>query len=268
MATYVVGDLQGCLPDLLRLLDKLNFSDTDQLWLTGDLVNRGPDSLGSLRFVKGLGAQARTVLGNHDLHLLATYYGNQAPKRKDTFDEILAASDCAELMNWLVQQPLVIHEPAFDVYMSHAGLYPGWTPAQALLLSNEVEAVLHDPSARLNFFAEMYGAEPAYWDEKLTGIERLRFITNALTRMRLVSSEAPYALDMQFKEELTDVPESLSPWFAKAELAAGARWLFGHWAALNAQTNHSQFIALDSGCVWGRFLTSYCIETGQIVTSR
>lgn len=269
MSTYVVGDLQGCLPDLQQLLDKLNFEPArDQLWLTGDLVNRGPDSLGSLRFIKSLGDSARTVLGNHDLHLLAIAAGVATPKRKDTLDDILRAPDCGELMDWLAIQPLIIHCPQQQVYMSHAGLYPGWSAVQALGYAREVEAVLADPTQRPAFFQAMYGAEPAAWSDALQGFDRLRFITNACTRMRVVSRAAPYQLDMQFKEAVAAIATDQCPWFERAQLAANERWLFGHWAALEAHSGQPQFIALDSGCVWGRHLTAYCLESGQITTSR
>lgn len=267
MALYVVGDLQGCFGELQQLLETVQFDKTrDVLWLTGDLVNRGPQSLACLRFVHSLGAAARTVLGNHDLHLLAIALGNASIKKKDTLTEILSAPDCEELIAWLRQQPLMIIDEQRKIAMTHAGIFPGWTLPQARTLAQEVEATLQSDRC-VNFLQHMYGNEPDRWNEKLTGLDRLRFITNAFTRMRIctVSDKARHrhTLEFRYKEEVSGIPAGYVPWFTQFTPPAGWRVLFGHWAALEAHTGIESIISLDSGCVWGRYLTMLRIDDGQ-----
>ena len=212
MATYAVGDIQGHLEPLQRVLDQARFDPaSDRLWLVGDLVNRGPESLGTLRFLRQLGSTVVAVLGNHDLHLLAVALTDRAPRRKDTLDPVLSAPDRDELLDWLRRRPLVYHEPGLDAVLVHAGLPFVFSLEQALARSREVEAVLSgdDPAA---FLAEMYGNEPAAWQPDLTGVDRLRVIVNYFTRMRFIDAEG--RLDLAAKESAARAPGGYFPWGA------------------------------------------------------
>lgn len=265
MSTYVVGDLQGCYTPLRRLLDAVHFdSSKDVLWLTGDLVNRGPESLACLRFVRDLGAAAVTVLGNHDLHLLAVALGGKPAKRKDTLDGILGASDREALLHWLRYRPLMHVDEQRRLALVHAGIYPGWTLTQAHVCAQEVEDVLQSDDGEA-FLRDMYGNEPAVWCDTLEGMDRLRFITNAFTRMRICSPSN--TLEFSFKGAVPEIPAGYAPWFTRTQLPEGWRILFGHWAALNACTGHDNIIALDSGCVWGGCLTLLRLDDGTVYTS-
>lgn len=264
MATYVVGDLQGCLDPLRELLDRVHFNPaSDQLWLTGDLVNRGPASLACLRFIKNLGASAVTVLGNHDLHLLAIARAGLPHKRKDTLDEILNAPDRVELLDWLCQQPLMFVDEAKKCALVHAGVFPGWTLAQAQQRASEVEAVLQSDRCT-EFLRHMYGDQPDNWSDELKDFDRWRFITNAFTRMRICATDQKHlnALELRYKEDVGKIPKGYVPWFTRYQPPSGWRILFGHWAALLAETGVENIIALDSGCVWGRFLTLLRLDDG------
>ncbi len=252
MTQYAVGDLQGCYDELRRLLDQVRFDPAcDQLWVVGDLVNRGPKSLQTLRFVRGLDQAARVVLGNHDLHLLAVARGAQKCKRKDSFQDILQAPDGNELTHWLAQQPLLIEDPALGLVMTHAGLPHIWTLAQAAGYAREVEAVLQGPQANA-FLTAMYGNEPACWSDSLSGLTRLRVITNYLTRMRFVGADG--TLDFGNKFEPENAPPGFKAWFEYPRTES-TRILFGHWAALMGKLQHERYIGLDTGCVWGNHLT-------------
>lgn len=267
MSTYVVGDLQGCYHELQQLLSTVTFDPVkDVLWLTGDLVNRGPHSLACLRFVKSLGKAARTVLGNHDLHLLAVAMSGASGKKKDTLSDILSAPDRDELMQWLRQQPLMVVDDARKLALVHAGIFPDWTIAQARNLAQEVETVLQSDNC-LHFLQHMYGNEPDNWSESLYGLDRLRFITNAFTRMRICAvsrkPEKNNALELRYKEGLEGIPAGYAPWFTRFVSPPGWRVLFGHWAALETHTGIDNIIALDSGCIWGRHMTLLRIEDGQ-----
>lgn len=267
MALYAIGDVQGCREALEDLLDLIRFDPArDRLWLAGDLVARGPDSLGVLRLVKSLGDAADTVLGNHDLHLLAVHYGISQAKPKDRTEPVLAAPDRQELMEWLRRRPLLLHDATFDCVLTHAGIPPMWSLDTARRLAHELEAVLQGAEISI-FLAEMYGNEPALWSESLSGYTRLRVITNYLTRMRLLTADG--ALDLSYKEGLDAVPAGLVPWFdaPNPELTV-RKLLFGHWAALAGHTGNDRFIALDTGCVWGRYLTAYRIDDGVFFASR
>lgn len=268
MALYAVGDVQGCLAALEDLLEQVAFdAERDTLWLAGDLVARGPDSLGVLRLVRDLGGAAETVLGNHDLHLLAVHYGITEAKARDHTRPVLEAPDRIELMDWLRHRPLLLEDAAHGVVLTHAGIHPAWSPDTARRLAREVEAELRSPEIAI-FLMHMYGNEPARWSESLHGMTRLRVITNHLTRMRLLH-EGDLALDLHFKEELADAPPGLRAWFDFPNPRLGAsRVLFGHWAALNGHTGNPRFIALDTGCVWGGHLTAYRVDDGQVFTSR
>lgn len=262
MALYAIGDVQGCKEALEDLLARIQFdAGKDQLWFAGDLVARGPDSLGVLRLVKNLGPAAETVLGNHDLHLLAVHYGITSAKNRDLTEAILEAPDRHELMEWLRHRPLFLQNPQHDCVLTHAGIPPFWSAEKTAALAQEVEAVLQS-DAITDYLAAMYGNEPDYWQDDLEGFVRLRVITNFLTRMRLVSAEG--CMDFQFKEELTDIPDGLFPWFKLPNPALHHRLvLFGHWAALKGQTGSTRFIGLDTGCVWGGQLTAYRVEDGR-----
>ena len=234
MATYAVGDLQGCLKPLLCLLDEVSFNpECDQLWCCGDLVNRGPESLQSLRFVHKLGKAARVVLGNHDLHLLAVAFTDKKASKVDTFAEILAADDAQHLLHWLRQQPLIHSDHGYT--MVHAGIPAWWSVADATARAAEVEAVLRSDDYS-DFLHLMYGNEPSQWRDDLAGFDRLRLITNYLTRMRYVNNDN--SLDLTHKQPLEQAPEHCHAWFEGKDRQAGEdKILFGHWllCKVNAQ---------------------------------
>ena len=259
MADYAIGDLQGCLEAFDCLLAKIDFRpDQDRLFLAGDLINRGPDSLGTLRRVFQLRDNVHSVLGNHDLHLLAVAHGATRSKRKDTLAEILDAPDRAELLTWLQHCPLLIDIPEHNATLTHAGIPPLWTLDEARSRAREVEAVLKDTRCS-EFFHHMYGNQPAGWDESLTGPDRWRVITNHFTRMRFVDSDG--ALDLTTKGEADDPPRGYLPWFRHPHRkATDSRLLFGHWAALEGQTGTDKVDALDTGCVWGGSLTALRLD--------
>jgi bis(5'-nucleosyl)-tetraphosphatase (symmetrical) len=261
MAIYAVGDIQGCHTELVQLLDKIRFDPgADKLWLVGDLVNRGADSLQVLRLVKSLGDSAITVLGNHDLHLLAVANGIGRLHRGDTLDEILAASDREELLHWLRHQRLMHVEGEF--VLVHAGLLPGWTVAQAAGLAREVESALqhHD---YIDFLAHMYGNKPDVWSADLTGYKRLRVITNALTRMRICTDSGEMEFD--FKAEQENIPAGYRPWFdIPGRASADVTVIFGHWSALGLMLKPNA-IALDTGCLWGGPLTAIRLDNREII---
>ncbi|MFY9179672.1 MAG: symmetrical bis(5'-nucleosyl)-tetraphosphatase [Venatoribacter sp.] len=261
MATYAIGDVQGCFEPLQRLLAKVKFKpEQDCLWFAGDLVNRGPRSLEVLRFIKGL-PHKQVVLGNHDLHLLAVYYGGHSLKKHDTMQDILAAPDCDELLNWLRHQPLLVSSPNQEWCMTHAGLPPFWSVPQATNLSQEVEQFIQSEQAK-EFFAVMYGNHPDRWSERLTGLDRLRCIVNYLTRMRFVGQANE--LDLVSKEGSGTAPAGFKPWFEYPRKSAPSKLLFGHWAALEGITNTPNIYALDTGCVWGSKLTALRLEDSQL----
>jgi bis(5'-nucleosyl)-tetraphosphatase (symmetrical) len=252
---YAIGDVQGCERELRALLKLIGFSaDRDQLWLVGDLVNRGPGSLAVLRLVRALGDNAIVVLGNHDLHLLALAHKAARYRKSDTLEEVLRAPDCDALLGWLVQRPLA-HAQGNDL-MVHAGLVPQWDSAQALALSAEVSHALRRHPQRL--FENMYGNEPDCWDEALSGTERLRFTINVLTRMRVCTAEGRVDLDM--KGPPPPPPSPMRPWFEHpTRRSRAARVIFGHWSALGL-VRRAGVIGLDTGCAWGGALTAYDLD--------
>jgi bis(5'-nucleosyl)-tetraphosphatase (symmetrical) len=255
---YAIGDLQGCVEELRALLTRLRFSaDRDRLWFVGDLVNRGPDSLATLRLVRALGDNAVVVLGNHDLHLLAVAYGVQRRRRSDTLDAVLAAPDREALIEWLRLQPLA-HLEGSDL-MVHAGLVPQWTAARTVALAAEVGGALRrDPRALLE---HMYGDEPERWDERLAGAERLRFIINVLTRLRLCTADG--RVDISIKGPPPPPPSPLRPWFEHPQRASrDVRVIFGHWSALGL-VERAGVLGLDSGCVWGGALTGADLDSDR-----
>lgn len=256
MATYAVGDIQGCFASLEALLEKCSFSpEFDRLWLVGDLVNRGPRSLDTLRFVKSLGDRAVTVLGNHDLSLLMAAEGFGKRHRSDTIDDILAAPDRDELLHWLRHQRLM-HVQG-DYAMVHAGLLPAWSVAEARALAGEVEQALQAENCR-EFLANMWGSEPGAWDPGLTGWPRLRVIVNAMTRMRFCSPAGE--MDFKAKGELNQAPVGYLPWFeVPGRRSAAAVLVTGHWSALGLRLEPN-LLALDSGCLWGGKLSALRLE--------
>jgi len=261
MATYAVGDLQGCLEPLKCLLRQVAFDPAvDRLWLVGDLVNRGPQSLETLRFLYGMRESLVCVLGNHDLHLLAAAKNIERMKKSDTLREILEAPDCAELMEWLRQQKLMHYDEQREVAMTHAGIPPQWSLRKALKYAEEVETALRDDNLLPAFLDGMYGNEPAKWDSELKGVARLRVITNYFTRMRFCTAEGK--LDLKSKEGLDTAPPGYKPWFQhKERKTRGLRIIFGHWAALEGDVHEPGISALDTGCVWGGSLTLMNVDS-------
>lgn len=255
MSVYAIGDLQGCYDPFRRLLDTIEFEpDRDELWLTGDLVNRGPKSLKTLRYVRSLGAAAITVLGNHDLHLLALAHDIRYSGDKfDSLWKVLAADDCDELLDWLRCRPLAHFDKQLNTLMVHAGVPPQWTVKKTLARAREVEEELKGDDYE-EFLANMYGNSPRRWTSGLSGQKRLRIIVNALTRMRMVDEDG--RLDFTHTGPPETAGKGLVPWF-RAENARwrGSRVVFGHWSALGLIVE-PELIAVDTGCVWGRDLTA------------
>lgn len=260
MPTYAIGDIQGCREQLERLLETINFDPSeDRLWLAGDLINRGPDSLGTLRLLYGIREQLNIVLGNHDLHMLAAAQFPPFASSKDTFTDILESEDRESLLNWLTQQPL-LQENA-DYLMTHAGILPEWSVEDARVFAKEAEAAYQSDGAD-NYYRAMYGNLPEYWDAALTGVDRLRFITNVFTRMRYRTVDG--ALKMHYKATIADAPDDLIPWYENSAIDwQGKTLLIGHWAALQTQQPRKDLICLDTGCVWGNKLSAFCLETKQ-----
>ncbi len=262
MGTYAIGDIQGCFSALEKLLTHIQFDPKkDTLWFTGDLVNRGPESLEALRFVKQLGPKHHTVLGNHDLHLLAVASGAHAGWAEDTLSDILAAPDRDELLTWLRQQPLLYHDAQQEFVMVHAGLASNWNLDTAKKLAREVETILQSNKAT-EFFHHMYGNQPDQWDPTLKDFDRLRCITNYFTRSRFCYPDG--RLELKNKGTLDSHPQNLVPWFQVPNRAnAALKIIFGHWAALGGVTNTPNTFALDTGCVWGFSLTAMRLEDGK-----
>jgi bis(5'-nucleosyl)-tetraphosphatase (symmetrical) len=260
MATYAVGDVQGCAAELETLLDRIDFSAArDRLWFVGDLVNRGPRSLDVLRLVAGLGDAAIVVLGNHDLHLLAAAHGHAELHDHDRFlRPILAARDRGPLLGWLQSRSMLHHDESLGMTMLHAGLPPQWDIATARRCAGELEQALRgDRSGAL--FERMYGNQPDLWRDDLEGVDRLRFITNALTRLRACDAEGRMLL--RFKGPLARLPVGAVPWFrAAGRRTEGSRIVCGHWSALGYR-DEAGVLALDTGCVWGGALTAQRLDT-------
>ncbi|MEP7314453.1 MAG: symmetrical bis(5'-nucleosyl)-tetraphosphatase [Pseudomonadota bacterium] len=258
MARYAIGDLQGCYDELRELLDALRFSsDRDQLVFTGDLVNRGPDSLKVLRFVRAMAGNAVTVLGNHDLHLLAHHYDPRSKLRRgDTLDAVLKAPDREALAAWLLQRPLAIHDPARNELLIHAGLVPQWTAVDAASAASEAsQALQRDPE---NFLKNMYGNEPDQWRPDLKKPDRLRFTINVLTRLRFCTADG--RVDLKLKEAPDAARPPFAPWFKhRPRKSATTRVIFGHWSTLGYY-REPLLLCLDTGCVWGGALTALNLD--------
>ena len=266
MASYAIGDVQGCHDQLLALLDHIKFDPArDRLRFAGDLVNRGPRSTDVLRFVRSLGGSAESVLGNHDLHLLAACHGLRKPSRGDTLREVLDAPDRDELLEWLRTRPVLDEDPATGNVLVHAGVAPGWDLPTARACARELETVLRG-DALVDFLGKMYGDEPRQWRDGLKGYERLRFITNAFTRMRYCDRRG--RLDFSEKRPPGKQARGLTPWFAvRKRKTRGLRIVFGHWATLQVaqplDPAHG-VIHVDTGCVWGGTLTALREDDGEM----
>lgn len=260
MQNFVIGDIQGCYKGLRSLLKKAKFDpNKDKLWAVGDLVARGPNSLETLKYLHDLGAHFETVLGNHDLHLIAMAHGLNTPKAADKLDPLMQHKSFSKLIDWLMTKPLAA-KPSKGVFISHAGLYPAWSVKEALRLSDEVTADLRNNASA--FLKEMYGNTPTLWEQQLDGAKKNRFVVNAFTRMRYLDG-----LELEFKTKCSPElsPPNLQPWFEvnNAKLKPKSVIIFGHWASLMGNTQKKNIIGLDTGYVWGKELSLYQIETKQ-----
>ena len=260
MATYAIGDIQGCFDELRRLVDSFAFNPArDRIWFVGDLVNRGPKSLQVLRFVRALGERAISVLGNHDLHLLVVAAGLGKPRLDDTLADVLAAPDRDELLAWLRARPLLHREG--DYLLVHAGLLPAWDEAQAERLAREVEGLLGGPGHR-EFLRHLYGSQPDHWSDDLDGADRTRVIVNAMTRMRFCDNAG--VMEFKTKGEMAAAPAGYLPWFEVPGRAASRSTIIcGHWSALGVKLA-PKLLMLDSGCVWGRNLTAIRLDDRRL----
>lgn len=256
MTTYVIGDVQGCYHSLMHLLETVQFNASkDKLWFVGDVINRGAGSLEVLRWLYAHQVQVQMVLGNHDLHTLVVAEGFVKAHRSDTLDALINAPDAQILLNWLRAQPLAYMEHGF--LMVHAGLLPQWTAQQAILLAQEVETALQADNYR-DFLANMYGNTPDSWHDDLQGWDRLRVITNAMTRLRVCSAQG--AMEFKFKGTLKQLPNDLMPWFKISQRASSdTPIVFGHWSALGLMQDANVW-SLDTGCLWNGKLTALCLE--------
>lgn len=262
MAIYAIGDVQGCYAPLQKLLARLTFDAArDHLWFTGDLVNRGPQSLEVLRFIRGLGDRAVCVLGNHDLHLLAVAAGTAKPRKRDTLDEILRAPDRDELLCWLRNRPLLHHDAGLGYTLVHAGLLPPWDLAQAQRLAREAESLLRSNQYE-KLFQHMYGDLPDHWNENLHGFDRLRVIVNAFTRLRYCDFDGN--MDLRTKGPPGSQPPDLLPWFqVPGRRSRELKIIFGHWSELGPWQGDG-VIGLDSGCLWGRTLSAVMLDVDPL----
>jgi bis(5'-nucleosyl)-tetraphosphatase (symmetrical) len=255
MPTYAIGDVQGCFDELQQLLERFAFDPhRDRLWFVGDLVNRGPRSLDTLRFVRNLQGRAVVVLGNHDLHLVSQHEGFERSRNDDTLADVLSAPDRSALVDWLRTRPMMHAEGGYA--MVHAGLLPQWSIAQAIALGREVELALAGPRYRA-FLANMYGSEPDAWSDALSGWDRLRVIVNAMTRLRFCNGEGR----MDFRAKGKTAPPGYAPWFQFRNDRETI--VCGHWSALGLRVD-KKLAALDSGCVWGGQLTALRLEDGAL----
>jgi len=259
MSVYAIGDIHGCYDSLMTLLDHIHFNEQDdQLWFTGDLVNRGLKNLETIRFVKGLGNSAITVLGNHELHLLAKAAGCPAPKHSDTFQDIIEAEDSQEFLEWLRYRPILHHDPTLGFTLIHAGLAPQWDLAKAQLCAKELEKILQGQHSN-EFLKEMYGNEPAVWSDSLSGYDRLRFIVNCLTRLRFCDENG--SMTMKETGPPGSQPRTYLPWFQVPNRASRKmKIICGHWSTLSYYAADGIY-ALDTGCFWGRGLTALKLDT-------
>lgn len=259
MATYVIGDVQGCYDELQLLLKKIDFSPTnDKLIFAGDIVNKGPDSLKTLNFIMSLGDSARTVLGNHEILFLAISYNYMPSSNKNTFSKLLKAHNLKEIQEWLCNQSILIEEN--NCFITHAGIPHIWSPKKAIKRANEIEFVLQNSTTRRLLLANLFNKEVLLWNKELEGIERWLCILNHFTRMRSVDKDG--TLNLKYSSNLDGIPRGFQPWFENThkKLKPEHKLLFGHWAAIKGSTQKDNIIALDTGCVFGNKLTCYCIE--------
>lgn len=276
MADYAIGDVQGCYDPLQKLLEKIQFDDRrDRLWFVGDLVSRGPDSLAVLRFLHQLAITPQITLGNHDLSLLFCLYCPDVAKQlaqekkqaypPETLKQVLDAEDAFMLGDWLRRQSIAIYDGDLRVLMCHAGIPPMWSFGQALGYARELEQVLSGPDYR-DFLAKMYGNQPDQWSESLTGMDRLRLITNYFTRMRYFDRQG--RLDFSFSGAVDAAPAHLTPWFLMPRKSTiPVDLIFGHWASLDGKCPNPHYYALDTGCVWGKQLTALCLQERQFYST-
>jgi bis(5'-nucleosyl)-tetraphosphatase (symmetrical) len=260
LSRFAIGDVQGCHDELRALVRDIGFSaDRDRLWFVGDLVNRGPDSAGVLRYVRSLGECAAVVLGNHDLHLLAVALGRRRKTKKgDTLESVLAARDRDALLEWLLGLPLAYHDAESNDLLVHGGLIPQWTVGDALALSREVQDALARDAGGV--FDEMYGDQPDTWSEKLRGMDRVRFTINVFTRMRYCTAGGRIDLKRKDAPGSTTEPDELRPWFElEQRRSQPARVVFGHWSTLGFHRGQN-VLGLDTGCVWGGKLTAIDLD--------
>lgn len=259
MAIYAIGDVQGCYSELNRLLEKIGFDDNrDTLWFCGDLVNRGPESLQTLEFVKSLGDSAVCVLGNHDLHLLALHHGVCKVRDTSSLQQILDSPRRDELMAWLQNLPLLHYDETQKALLVHAGIHPGWSLDKATTLAQEVETAIRGEKAA-KYFNKMYGNKPRVWSDELTGQRRLRLVTNVFTRMRYFTASGKLDFDTATSPRRNQ-RNGLTPWFQMpAELREDIRVFFGHWSTLPVGC-YGRCFALDGGCVWGGHLVALRID--------
>ena len=261
MATYAIGDIQGCYQSFRKLLKKISFdSNNDHLWLAGDMINRGPNSLAVMEFILTNQNNVRCVLGNHELHFLAVANECHSANVKDTYFDILESSLKYPIMTWLSKQPLARYHRVHNVLMTHAGLLPSWSYQEALKYSKEVSQTLQSAGA-YQYYLSMYGNLPDTWDDGLQGLDRLRFITNVFTRMRYCHSNGT----LELNTKSTPGPENahLFPWFELENSRYSGDIVFGHWASLMGKTSRKNVYALDTGCVWGQKLTALRLEDRQ-----
>ncbi|SFR53286.1 symmetrical bis(5'-nucleosyl)-tetraphosphatase [Thiomicrospira sp. ALE5] len=262
MATYVIGDIHGCLDPLVELLDKIHFDPSqDQAWFVGDIINRGPESLASLRYIKNMGDAAKMVLGNHDFHLLASYLGVDKYRAKsDTLAPILEAEDVDELIDWLRQQPLILQHNLHPWVMVHAGIPPQWSIAQATAYAQEVHDILRSPQWVEFVRDHLFGSKTRSWHPELSGWDRYRYIVNAFVRLRYCDAEGRLEFKTKSHPKHFEHPNYL-PWFAHANRRNKDQQIFfGHWSTLGAMDAY-QVHATDTGCLWGGQLTAYCADT-------
>ena len=265
MAVYVIGDIQGCLASLQLLLETIEFkAQQDQVWFVGDLVNRGPDSLGTLRFIHSLGDSARCVLGNHDIHLIACHAGIKSYKPESSLNAVLKDAEADQWIHWLRQQPLLHHDPQLDWLMVHAGLLAEWDLATAKRCAHELETQLRSDNY-VEFIANIYGDKPTQWSEDLERSERWRLSMNAFTRMRMCDQYG--ALDFSYKGAPANNTTGLTPWFELKRASEKQRIAFGHWSTLGLVARDN-LLAIDTGCLWGNKLTAARIDCDTpVITS-
>jgi bis(5'-nucleosyl)-tetraphosphatase (symmetrical) len=262
MATFVIGDVQGCFDELQQLLKKIDFCKSkDTLIFAGDIINKGPESLKTINFIMSLGDSARLVLGNHEILFLGISYGYLPNSNKNTFDDILESSNLKQIQDWLCNQHLLIKEQ--NCFITHAGIPHIWSPKKAIKRANEIEFVLKNDITRKLLLANIFNEEAVAWDKDLEGIKRWLCILNYFTRMRTIDKNGK--LNIKYSSNLENLPENYKPWFATKhkKLKPKQKIIFGHWAAIKGETNNNYSIALDTGCVFGGKLSCYCIDNNK-----